>query len=758
VFHLPSFRQIASTCALLTLLAAHLAAADCVDYTRFPVVTGTLPIPATQLEPLAADYLVAVAGHELVVLEVTGPGAPVNIGAVTLGTSQDLTELAVCGTIAYCAFEGSTALYAVDLADMALPIVLGQVNLGDTVRAIGGEGDLLGVLVDGGNWRLYEVLDPLFPQLLYQEPFGFAWSEIRISPGRAMLLGNGWKLYELSPSSAPVLVAEQEFAYYSSTWEAYGTAVNGCEFHGDELVQYLDQWHRYGDWIHGVRFSHWLTLRTLDISDPDNPVVTDEVELGSSSGIPGLMHDHFALAGDLAFAQQGDLRIYDLSDGLDQVAAIPGAGIADALAVVDGRLYAADGSRVACFSLGDLTLGNLLPLGLPGMDPESTTTEVVRGLDWVATVSGWDTEGFAGNAIDIYDPAVSFTEPVSTLGGNDIGIGSLTARPHTLFTIWQVGWNQNLAWFDLTDPAAPGGPFIVPFGEVLAYALGPNNVVAMTDVDNLRLYDITNPWAPVLESTVGNVNSGYLLWHKNLLFARTPTGLQVLDVSDPSAPFFETPIPIGQMDWLRTLDDQHILAGTGSTIHRIDVSDPDVPVVEATSIAVTGIRNLERVGDVLYVSSGGVEALDATSLAPIGILAPVPAIGPLLNVGGELLGFRLHGQGGAVLPTHCSATSVDDADGAPAALALRLGVQPNPFNPRTEIRYTATAAQHLALVVYDLRGRAVRRLVDENMDAGEHLIEWNGRDDADRALPSGTYLLRLSAGRNVTSTKVTLIE
>ena len=71
---------------------------------------------------------------------------------------------------------------------------------------------------------------------------------------------------------------------------------------------------------------------------------------------------------------------------------------------------------------------------------------------------------------------------------------------------------------------------------------------------------------------------------------------------------------------------------------------------------------------------------------------------------------------------------------------------PNPFNPRTTIAYYVADAGNVSLVIYNLLGEQVRTLIDESQDVGEYSIEWDGRDDSGRAVSSGVYFYRLSAG------------
>ncbi|MCK5407640.1 MAG: T9SS type A sorting domain-containing protein, partial [Candidatus Krumholzibacteria bacterium] len=95
-----------------------------------------------------------------------------------------------------------------------------------------------------------------------------------------------------------------------------------------------------------------------------------------------------------------------------------------------------------------------------------------------------------------------------------------------------------------------------------------------------------------------------------------------------------------------------------------------------------------------------------------------------------------------------------------AVTALRLHQNvPNPFNPHTKISFTIGDAASVELAVYDSRGRRVRILLEEQLLAeGPHRADWNGRDDAGRALPSGIYLARLVTGDRVAGITMVLLK
>jgi len=71
---------------------------------------------------------------------------------------------------------------------------------------------------------------------------------------------------------------------------------------------------------------------------------------------------------------------------------------------------------------------------------------------------------------------------------------------------------------------------------------------------------------------------------------------------------------------------------------------------------------------------------------------------------------------------------------------------PNPFNPKTAIRYSVPVAGHSRLAVYDAGGRMVRVLNDGWTEAGHYTIQWDGTNTSGQTVKSGVYFYRLDAG------------
>jgi len=86
------------------------------------------------------------------------------------------------------------------------------------------------------------------------------------------------------------------------------------------------------------------------------------------------------------------------------------------------------------------------------------------------------------------------------------------------------------------------------------------------------------------------------------------------------------------------------------------------------------------------------------------------------------------------------------ADGSQIPVATWLGSSaPNPTGGRAVITFGLRKSGPVQLSLFDIQGRVVRHLVAADCKQGRGAIEWDGRDDRGRPMPSGVYLLRMRA-------------
>jgi len=99
-------------------------------------------------------------------------------------------------------------------------------------------------------------------------------------------------------------------------------------------------------------------------------------------------------------------------------------------------------------------------------------------------------------------------------------------------------------------------------------------------------------------------------------------------------------------------------------------------------------------------------------------------------------------------------------DETPTAQGLLLHpCYPNPFNPKTRIRFELPENGKVSLGVFDVEGCLVKRLLDgSELAAGAHELSWDGRDERSQRVSSGLYYLRLEVGDRRESRVVTLLK
>lgn len=162
--------------------------------------------------------------------------------------------------------------------------------------------------------------------------------------------------------------------------------------------------------------------------------------------------------------------------------------------------------------------------------------------------------------------------------------------------------------------------------------------------------------------------------------------------------------------------------------------------------------------------AGGYDVVDAVAADAQGNVFIAGEVSPGSHFdeqqfGGAFMNFFL-----ASLPAGetSSVSENEESDDGGSALGARVQTQlintPNPFRPDTSIRFRLAEAGSVRLRVYDSNGARVATLVDGYLDARDHAVSWDGRDDAGRAVPSGVYQCRLETATGVATRSMTVIR
>ncbi|MFQ5632504.1 MAG: FG-GAP-like repeat-containing protein, partial [bacterium] len=83
---------------------------------------------------------------------------------------------------------------------------------------------------------------------------------------------------------------------------------------------------------------------------------------------------------------------------------------------------------------------------------------------------------------------------------------------------------------------------------------------------------------------------------------------------------------------------------------------------------------------------------------------------------------------------------------------------PNPFNPSSKIHYRLADNARVSLKIFNQLGQEVRTLLDAKQAAGDHTIEWDGRDNFGAPASSGVYFYQLTAAEKQETRKMLLLR
>ncbi len=133
-----------------------------------------------------------------------------------------------------------------------------------------------------------------------------------------------------------------------------------------------------------------------------------------------------------------------------------------------------------------------------------------------------------------------------------------------------------------------------------------------------------------------------------------------------------------------------------------------------------------------------------------GIPSSVPCHDLTLHNGTRKMVVWTHGR--SAYSTDVQPVGIVNLNETPTGFSLSQNY-PNPFNPETKIKYSIPAAGEVSLKVYDITGRLVANLVNQNQKAGVYEVGFNAAH-----LASGAYIYRLTAGNYTDTKKMILVK
>jgi len=674
--------------------------------------------------------------HGIKVVDISDPAAP--ILAATFQTPGHAWAIDVIGDRAYIAVRYH-GLMILDITEPSSPTLLGSYDTIPNIMDIKIQGSLAYVVdgdpSDGSFLHVLDVADPFAPIRLGKVTLPSVANNIAVADGMAYVSAwnAGLQVVDVSIPTAPVIVGA-----YEALNRTLGVTVDGD-------VAYVTSYYQY--------------LQLLSIEDPTNPSLLGTVSLPDES-LGVTIVDDLAL---VACYWHG-LQIVDVSS-VDEPALVGEVRM-------DGNAYDVDVSGSHVYVATEGTGLHVLEIGrgktdlhLGGVDLYGSPKAMLIGAGGSHAFAAWGSRGL--RVLDVSDPMHSFLVSTHDTPGSCV---DLTIDDDLIYL---ADWSAGIQVVDISRPESPAQlANLDGLGNIIAIAqtanLSDSYILAAAVPDyggsNLYVCDVGEPTAPALVTTINLpcvateiLVSGPLALVSGYSATSNSGRIILVDIADPTAPFIANQIITARRvdsmlmtgSWLFANDrDQGLLV--------YDMSEKLSPVLAGQHYLPSAVNGFALDDNHLYVASTGKLVFDVSEPTSPSIIGATSCIAADLALHAGYL-LTIEGLGLRILPRHVP--TITTAPSLPSSSMVSLGQNvPNPFNPRTTIDFELPIATATRLQVFDLRGRLVRTLLDQDLESGWHQTSWNGCDEAGRSMGTGIYVYRLQAGSFVGTGRMTLLK
>ena len=728
------------------------------------------------------------------------------------GLWSNLKDIVIKNHYAYCAAPYGLVIF--DIGDKSNPVIERQVYLNESVYCLELKGNLLFAGFYDTGLKIFDISRPLNPRLVGDLYTEYKVSDIVVRGHNAYLAtAYGLLIIDISDLRNLEIIGQfdTEYGYGYSAQNvtvkddiAYLAAgdlwiINIADpRHPTEICRYSDNWHFY---INDVKIRDSLlyvadgsnivphlksALTILNVKNPETPEVVGSYEFLGNLNKLEIRGDYAYLCADVS-----GMAIFDISDPADPfpVGCFPPLGEAVDMALCGHHVYllnvhggltedqhCADicgdyDSTYETNSENVVSASDFLVIDVADMtDPVLVGRHVapvgvyrfifdgdyafIANTEWnenygatIADISKVDNFDVLSNIVTPYDVSsvalsgqtlfladitcmtiVDISDVASPRIIGDFNIdgfscGNLQVEKEVMYLSYSN--NSGVHVMDVSDPENINELTVIKEGDNIGDILVHNDILyTTTSSAPLLIYDVSSPKNPVLLADYyhdSTVSLGRFYLQDSLLFFYGSVGVGVINVADPINPFYVSKYPASTYSDFCVVDNIAYLPQGRGGFEVVDFRDIYNP------------RHLGEYNTNGYTISTGT---DGKGCVYIGDLS-------------GLLRFR---------PSVMTSVEDDISEQlVPESMKLRQNY-PNPFNPTTNIEFTLEKKTGINLSVFNILGQKVRTLVDRELSAGDHHIEWNAEDDTGRKVASGIYFYRLSFDDISVSKKMILLK
>ena len=758
------------------------------------VLRGTLGSPTRPAVDVVARggfAYVAAQVRGLQTVDVSNPRAPSLVSSIPLeGFAR---QVILRGDLLLVA---TTAGLSIADVSEGVPLILSETPIG-SVRSVAASATRAYVSVYGGTVQGFGIENPADPVLLHEFPAGDRSPDLALGGERLYVeSGDAIEVFDISGPGTPVLI------------EVLAVAIDGRPAVDDGIlyvpVGHLGL-HLYDTATLGLIGAIDLTtsiegvvvaghyawcrarygVRVIDATHPSAPVLVGSHGIGNSPGGPAVS------GGYLYVVNNYDLVILDASD---PTSAPLISGLVGVLAYTtgiesDGRYaYLTGVNSLQVLDMGDPRVPTCVGLvEMPSPSSHAWQSSISGAHAYVAC-SGSNPDSSEGvvAVVDISNPeapkvAGAFEMPaaydVEVVGGyayvatatsglwildvSDPTVPVFVAQLGLSYHAWDVEVVGGLAFVAagkvyIVDVADPNTPIIVGW----TWWWGARDVDVEGDyaylaADAVHVYDITDPTSPQLVTSIWTPYEacGVSVQGNTAYIADSYGGVEVASV-EPGAMRI-----IGGIGTVRSVfrvlprPDYVLAADDEGYIYVLPTQCEPTPILLSGFCASVGFRRVdltwhtsfEHLHDGFNVYRSRQLTTGYARLNEGLVQGHSPYSYSDQTVGPDRVYYYKLGavdlRGHEVLYDPISVTTPVWRD----RTELRLA-SPSPFRRETALNFTLATPSEVRLAIYDVAGRLVRVLVNEDLPVGDHSAVWNGRDGSGVPVAPGVYFVRLKSG------------
>lgn len=695
-----------------------------------------------------------------------------------LSLPEEVADLQVQDNYLYAVLQRSGGFYVVDITSPTGPEIAGSCDIASFYTAgLALSGHYAYAVTQVGGFKVVDISQPTQPQVVKTVRFSYP-SDIAIENNLAASVitsasPNELELYDLADPTNPELLSavdvekantvalSGDYAYIACADYSGGTnglrIVNISNTSNPEKIAYLPTYEMaYAVLVEGNYAYLGLedSLLIADLTDKASPQVVGRYQL------PGATYSEvrcFHLENEKLYLAarylDAPLQVVDVADPTKPVTGsiYESPGDIQSLLAIDTRLFVSSNKKLFAYDITD-----------PIAPVFSKTYADFRGLAFMKTISGFivGIHRKSLQFIDTRDPDnLSSYAEYTPVEGYPLNVGLGESRAYLQTDAGKI---------EIINTENPASPVLVSSfdieGTIHDIALNGNLLFSAheeSDVpEGVEIFQLQNDVAVKL----GNIETAGIpmtLWagSDTLLVGSNESNefhLVAYDLSTPSEP--ELIASVTDSGEIRDIDvrDGAILAAVigqsviGYTLDLLASSFEKVDVCHSPGsfqITAEDIRNRASKRRTYYTSEGVsyMQYPDKKDVQKKGNPVYSPASSTLMASG-------CYGVSIQTLTAKGRSSAGDNQKTGPKQFALWQNY-PNPFNPVTTVEYAVKERCHVSLTIYDIRGREVMNLVDQNQQAGYYKTTFDASQ-----LATGIYLCRIQMKNFVSVKKMMLLR